>query len=348
MASARHVLEKLRPSDGRIRIKTLSGVSVLVAVIALLVGVLPAIAHGDGTTTHDVHPVVVTYGGGSGACSATIEGRLPSAAGNELHVNNPVPGTHQLEGPDGTKFTITVRDIAAGRVFDFTVLTEGIVVYDVIVNGGPNNNHYDYDGGPGTVRDDVKLHAPRKNARSLHNLSHINICYDVPGVTLFVCDAEPPVRLESEGLFTIAEATIFTNSAVPNCADKRGSFFIDNTDTEETDPSVTLAFTGDTGQVVAGRLDVTKDFGDPDFDPLQYRRTESDPYVDVEWCNIRNRTAEDGPQFEDVLASDDYPSLVGVTDDDGAAISCKVVEEENATGIQYTVVYFELEDPQWR
>jgi hypothetical protein len=342
MASARQVLGKFKSSDGRIKIKTLSGVSMLVAVIALLVGVLPAIAHGDGTTTHDVHPVVVSYGGGPGACSATIEGRLPSAAGNELHINNPTPGTHQLEGPDGTRFSINVRDIAAGRVFDFRVLTEGVVVYDVIVNGGPNNHHYDYDGGPGTVTGDDKLHAPRKNARSLHNLSHINICYDVPGITLFACNQ--PVPLTDDGLFTIAKATIFANSVIGECQDKRASFFIDN---EADPPHVTLSFAGDGSDIVAGRLDVTKDFGDPGFFvDLEYDGPGD--FVPVQWCDVRAKTAGDGSEFNDVLPGQ-YPSLVGVTDDGGApAISCKVYEEEDATGIQYTVVYFELEDPQWR
>jgi len=351
MASARHVLEKLRSSDGRIRVKTLSGVSALVAVIALLVGVLPAMAHDFGTDTHDVHPVVVAYGGGSGACSATIEGRLPSAASKEFHINNPQAGMSYTQ--DG--ITVTVRDRTdkpAGRVFDFTVAADSdFVVYDVIVNGGSQNNHYDYDGngGPGTVKDDKTLHAPRKNANSLFNLSHVNICYDVPGITFFACD--DTVTLTDDGLFTVAEATIFANFVHDECTGKRGSFLIDN---EADPPNVTLAFQGDGTAIAAGRLDVTKDFfenpfqGPEDFEDLEYRRTEQDPYVDVSWCAVRDKAVGDGTEFNDVLAADEYPSLLGVTDDGGDAISCKVYEEEDATGIQYTVVYFELEDPQWR
>ncbi|HSM43440.1 MAG TPA: hypothetical protein VK969_00325, partial [Acidimicrobiia bacterium] len=82
MALARSVLERLKSSDGRIRVKTLSGVSALVAAIALLVGVLPVMAD------HDISKVdpgpAISYGGGPGACFATIEDHLPSAARNEL------------------------------------------------------------------------------------------------------------------------------------------------------------------------------------------------------------------------------------------------------------------------
>ena len=340
MASARHVLEKLRSSDGHIRIKTLSGVSVVVAAIALLVGVLPAIAD---HATSAVTPQVINLGGGSGACSVTIDGRLPSAARNEIHINNPTPGTHQLVGSDGTQITLVVDGPTTNRVFDFDVVTPGFVVYDVIVNGGPKSNHYDYDRGPGPVTADEDLHAPRKNVNSLHNLSHINICYDVPGVVLFACDTPLPLT-EEEGLFRVAEATIFGNSVVEECNNKRAEFFIDN---DGDPPSVTLAFEGDGSEIIAGRLDITKDFGDPGlFVDLEYDGPGT--FVPVQWCNIRDKADGDGNEFDDVLGTVLYPTLDGVVDGADPAISCKVYEEEDATGIQYTVVYFELEDPQWR
>lgn len=346
MASARHVLGKLESSDGRIKIKTLSGVSILVAVIALLVGVLPAMAHADHTGTHRVHPFPVSYGGGPGACSATIEGRLPSAASKEFHINNPQANMSYTQ--DG--ITVTVSDRAAkptGRVFDFTIAADSdFVVYDVIVNGGSQNNHYDYDGngGPGTVKGDTVLHAPRKNANSLFNLSHINICYDLPGPVLFACDV--PDALEGGGLITAVEATIFDNSR-HECTDKEASFSLDS-------DVVTLEFDGDGTDIVAGRMDITKNFfadpfdGPGDFADLEYRHTADQLFEDVEWCKVRDKVAGDGDEFNVELGATNYPSLVGVTDAFGDAISCKVYEEEDATGIQYTVVYFELEDPQWR
>lgn len=356
MATAMRVFRKFQSSDGRIKVATLSGVSALVAVIALLVGVLPVMAHENGTGLHDVHPVVVSYGGGSGACSATLTAdgveRLPSAASKEFHINNPQAGNTYTQ--DG--ITVTVRDrsepLPAGTVFDFVVAEESdFIVYDVVVNGGPQNNHYDYDGngGPGTVDEDTTLHAPRKNKNSLHNLSHINLCYDVPGVTFFACDADPVTLTEEEGFLTVAETSIFANSEV-DCTNKRGSFLIE-------DDTVTLDFGTDDGGVVAGRLDITKDFtqddtpsNPTDFENLEYNGPGD--FVDLQWCAVDTPKAEgDGGEFDDVLADDEYPSLDGVTDDfEGApaATACKVSEEENAAGVQHTVVYFEFVDPQFR
>ena len=338
MATARYVLEKLRSSDGRIRVKTLSGVSALVAVIALLVGVLPVFASHPESK---VSPEVIDQGGGFGKCSVVDEGHLPSAAGNEFHINNPTPGLHT--SADGL-VTVDVYDLPEGRVFDFDVIGDSVLVYDVVVNGGPKSNHYDYDADEaGPVSDADALHAPAKNRTSLHNLSHINVCYDEPGKVLFACD-ESITLTEPTGLFRIAEATIFANSVVENCEDKRASFSIDNSEP----PTVTLSFEGDGTEVVAGRLDVTKDFGNPAlFVDLTYDGPGT--FVPVQWCDVRNKAAGDGTEFDDVLETNEYPSLLGVADEGGApAISCKVDEEENAAGIQYTVVYFELEDPQWR
>ncbi len=358
MASAMRVFRKFRASDGRIKVATLSGVSALVAVIALLVGVLPVMAHENGTDLHDVHPVVVSYGGGSGACSATLtaEGveRLPSAASKDFHINNPQADTSYTH--DGITVTVRNRDATAtlpgGRVFDFVVAEESdFVVYDVVVNGGPQNNHYDYDGngGPGAVDEDTSLHAPAKNKKSLHNLSHINLCYDVPGVTFFACNADPVTLTEEQGFLTIAAASIFGNSEV-GCTDKRGSFLIDG-------DTVTLDFGTDDGGVVAGRLDITKDFTQDDTpdDPTDFANLRYDgpgDFVDLQWCIVDTpKAGGDGDEFDDVLEDDEYPSLDGVTDDfdgDPAATACKVSEKENAAGVQVTVVYFEFEDPQFR
>jgi len=333
------MIERLRPSDGRIKVATLSGVSLAVAVIALLVGVLPVFANHE---TSAVNPALINEGGGSDKC-AVETGGLPSIAGNEFHINNPTPGVHT--SADGvirvTVFDTPTGETPAGRLFEFTVLDSEFRVYDVVVNGGPKSNHYDYDANGGAVSSDEDLHAPNKNPDSLHNLSHINVCYDVAGITLFTCGT--PVTLTGEGLFEIAEATIFVNS-VHDCTDKRASFFIDN---DAEPPAVTLAFEGDGNNTVAGRLDVTKDFGDPSsFDALEYDGPGT--FVDVQWCEVRAKVGADGNEFDDVLATTQYPSLVGVTDGETQATACKVYEEEDATGVQFTVVYFEFEDPQFR
>jgi hypothetical protein len=346
MATARSVLGKLKSSDGKIRVKTLSGVSALIAAIALLVGVLPAVGY-HGTTS--ISPDPLNEGGGSGKCSITTGG-LPSIAGNEFHINNPTVGKHT--SADGV-IQIEVSDTANGRVFEFTSLDDDFVVYDVVVNGGPKSNHYDYDAKGGAVPHDVDLHAPRKNPNSLdlHNLSHINLCYDVPGLTEVPCDVVPPVRIDGTGVLTIGEVTIFQNS-LHGCTDKRASFFIE-------DEVATLNFLGDGTNIVAGRLDITKDFdkdGDNDrtnFDDLQYNGPGN--FVDLQWCDVRDKDTIpdedglfDGNEFDDVLAEDEYPSLVGVLDGAVAATACKVAEHENAAGVQYNVVYFEFVDPQFR
>lgn len=311
----------------------------MVAVIALLVGVLPVFADHP---TAGVKPVPLDEGGGSGKCSVETGG-LPSVAGNEFHINNPTLGMHS----DGI-ITVDVRDLPEGRVFDVSVNEAfDVVVYDVIVNGGAKSLHYDYDSSVGGPVDDAEaLHAPYKGNK-LHNLSHINICYDVPGLTLFAC-GDDPVRLDSAGLFTAAEASIFANSVL-GCTDDKGAlFFIDNTDTEGADPTVTLAFQGDTGVKVAGRLDVTKEFAALPFVDLTYDRDGSGgSFVPVPWCDTRSFVVgEDGIQFSDWLTTGEggsYPELP-----DEVETACKVAENEDISGTQVTVMYFELEDPQWR
>lgn len=333
MTFFRDVSTRFRVSEGRIKIATLSGVSVIVTAIALLVGVLPVFANHDTTS---VDPVVINEGGGAGKCSVETGG-LPSTAGNEFHINNPTPGVHT--SADGV-IQITVTDTGIGRVFEFTSLDDDLVVYDVVVNGGPKSNHYDYDAAGEAVPSDVDLHAPNKNPNSLHNLSHINICYDVPGLTSVPCDVQPPIKIEGEGRLTIGEVTIFQNS-LHDCTDKTASFFIE-------DDVATLNFLGDGTDTVAGRLDITKEFGTPSlFEDLEYDGSGS--FQDLEWCGVREKDTTpdgeglfDGDEFDDVLDSDEYPSLPG------GETACKVFEGENAAGVQNNAVYFEFVDPQFR
>lgn len=168
MAPAVRVFRQFRASNTRVKAATLTGLAGLVLALAFLMGVFPAIAESDGP---DVDPIFVEYGGGDGACDF-----VGSAAEHELHLNNPKSG--EFTGPDGTtKFAITVD----GNFLDFEVLTPGMGVYDVVINGGEHNNHYDYDdNGDGPVTEDDGLHAPRKGGGNgpPHNLSHTNICYD--------------------------------------------------------------------------------------------------------------------------------------------------------------------------
>lgn len=353
MASAMRALRKFRSSDGRIKVATLSGVSALVAVIALLVGVLPVMADHDGDHPL-VDPVPLNEGGGSGKCFVET-GDLPSIAGNEFHINNPTPGTHT--SPDGV-VEVNVYDTEedetpAGKLFEFEV-DSGFVVYDVVVNGGPKSLHYDYDANDGPVSSDVDLHAPEKNRHSLHNLSHINICYDVPGLASIPCDVDPPIREEGDGILTIADVTIFQNS-LHGCTDKGASFFIE-------DDVATLEFLGDGTETVAGRLDIQKDHGDPtSFEDLEYDGPGD--FVDLQWCTIRTKDTTpdveglfDGDEFDDVLETDEYPSLKNTKDEvqingdtqEVQATACKVSEEENAAGVQHNVVYFEFVDPNFR
>jgi hypothetical protein len=351
MIRVKELFTKFQSSDGRVRAKTATGVLGLVAVVALAVGVLPAIASAPGPSGGGVDPVEVAYGGGSGACSANIAGRLPSAAGFELHINNPIDGQFSAVGPGGTsyKFNIDVHPVGPGSAdmyfnFSLDASTPGVVVYDVVVNGGAKNSHYDYDGngGPGTVKSDTHLHAPKKGSNKVFNLSHINICFDVPGLTSFTCNLAITLT-DPEGLFTIAEATIFANSQ-HECINKRASYFVDN-DTEP--PTVTLTFAGDGTDTAAGRIDLTKDFTNDatplvatDFVDLEYDYGTG--FDDVPWCSIRTKVAGDGNEFDDVLKTTEYPSLPG------SDIACKVFVGEGAAGIQYNVVYFEFVDPQFR
>lgn len=349
MASAMRVFRKFRSADGRIKIATLSGVSVLVAVIALLVGVLPVFASHE---TSAVQPAPLDEGGGSGKCSVETGG-LPSAASNEFHINNPMPGQSYTSTDGVVKVTVyaTAQDEEpAGSLFRFDV-NEGKtdVVYDVVVNGGPKSLHYDYDGNGAPVSSDLDLHAPAKNRKSLHNLSHTNVCYDAPGKVIFACD--DPETLTGAALITSVTAETFANSLY-DCTDKRAIYTLDDSQT----PTVTLDFQGDGTTKVAGRLDFTKDFGDPTSAvALTYDRDDTGDFRVVRWCNVRANVGDDGPQFDTELGTSLYPTLdATLTDaavkdtDDNAATACKVFEDLNADGIQHTVVYFEFVDPNFR
>lgn len=108
---------------------------------------------------------------------------------------------------------------------------------------------------------------------------------------------------------------------------------------------------------VAGIGVITKTFDSPDnFVPLEYKQGllvdsgELDTTFEVlPWCALRGKENGDGTQFDAYLPSGLYPSLVGVSDPDSGdlSVSCKVYVDENAEGIQTTVVLIQ-DDPFWR
>ncbi len=335
MASARNLFGKLKSSDGRIKAGTASGVLAVVVALALLV-VLPASAAPGGPSGDGVQPIEV---GGNPSCSDLLD------AGDYLFehkTDKPTSETIELSFDElSGSVTVVVRNTNSGQVFDFS-FSGDFEAAAVIVKGGPNANLYDYRPG-GNVAD-TGLHAPvnPQNGR-FHSLSHISFCIgEAPN---FFCDT-PVTLTDEEGPIVEVTAAIFAN-ALFECFDKDATFTNDGN-------QVTLAFEGDGTLTAAGRLDFTKEFGSPpDFDSLQYDGSSPGTFVDVIWCNVRGKDTGDGDEFDDVLESNEYPSLLDdnedpLTDDGGQATACKVFETEDASGTQYTVVYFQFEDPNFR
>jgi hypothetical protein len=343
MKPVRELFKRFQKSDGRIKALTATGVLALAAVVALAIGVLPAMA------AH-VDPVQVDWGGGSGACAddaVLLEDGVttygPSAARYELHIQNPM--TDDYFGPDGTKFHIEVNE--DDTAFDFQVLTANMVVYDAFANGGKKTNLTDYDGNDAATDNDQDVVAPEKENKpgEHHKLSHVNICYDLTP-TSFECPPLDPETIDGDGLFDFVTVTIFENS-LWDCSDKTGFLIVNN---EEDPPNLLLAFNGDGTDTVAGRADITKMFDDPDdFGPLLYSEIgDFATATEVPWCNTRAFDTDDsdglvdGDQFEDWLPTGVgglYPELPA------GDSACKVAEDEDLTGKQVTYVYFEFLDP---
>lgn len=320
MAFGRNVVGKFRSSDGRVKTKTLSGISVGAVVIALLVGVLPVMAtHQSPDSPAEVGQI--EKGGGSGGCDF-----VGSAAGHELHINNPRSGV--FSGPDGTQIKIVVD----GRTFSFEVLTQhspGKAVYDVTVNGGAKSLHYAYHE---PVTKDEGLHAPLNPGGTPFNLSHINICYDFQTIQFACGDIVEALGFGNEAPFITATAQILQvlddQGGEVDCQ-KLGRFFIQDGET-------TLDF-GIGDGTVKGRADFYRDFGGPDFEALVYDGGPAGDFEPVPWCTIGS---DDAGEFDEFVSG--FPALPG----DHTA--CKVFESMNAEWVQHTVVYFEFEDPNFR
>lgn len=313
----------------------------MVAVIALLVGVLPVFASHDGD-----HPLVE---------SELLTGNPDCTVLNtddylfEHKIDNPADGITTVDplvyGDLSGTLTIEVYKVQGNEQFDFS-FTGDFEASAVIVKGGSDANLYDYR--PSGEIEDEGLHAPlNPKNNKFHEVSHISFC--VGEAPNFFCDT--PVTLgDRPAPIVEVTAEIFANS-LHDCFDKDATFTNDGNE-------VTLAFEGDpdTSLKAAGRLDFTKVFldenGDPDpgsFEPLEY--DGPGVFVDLQWCELRGKVSGDGNEFDDVLDSTQYPSLVGVFDEDTnstQATACKVYEAEEANGTQFTVVYFEFEDPLFR
>ncbi len=207
MSLGKTIYKSLQASDGGVKLVTLSSIGALAALLVLALGVLPANAGpGDDTTTWEVEPSEVEYGGGAGACAF-----VGSAAEYELHINNPATNLYSDSNID-VQIDVGPDD----EFFDFTIQTEGWAAFDVVVNGGAKNTLFDYDSSlDGIQPADTDLHAPVKgNGSKLYKLSHINICYDlIPeadlSVTKSVDDATP-----NEGDTIVFSVTATNNSSV--------------------------------------------------------------------------------------------------------------------------------------
>ncbi len=178
MSTAKKVYRTFQASDGRAKLATLSGIGLLlIATLVLALGVFPASAGAGGASEAGVQPTQVNYGGGSGACSASLPG-LPSDAGFELHINNPADATYTAA--NGVQVKLTGISESGDKLFNYEFLTDGWGAYDVVVNGGSKNTLFNNDAQIGILESDSALHAPTRGKNGpLYSLSHINICFDV-------------------------------------------------------------------------------------------------------------------------------------------------------------------------
>ncbi len=171
-----HGMHRSQPSTTTRLRRALLALTVFVTAVV----VVPSIADaGDGAPSAlGVQPAEVNLGGQQSDCSEIITGRLPSAAPYDYRIENPKePMNTVTTSPEGATFTVTVS--ADNLLLDFSVDT-GWVVYDVIVKGGADSAHFDYDnnGGPGPVTADADLHAPTKGGgNKLHSVSHVSFCF---------------------------------------------------------------------------------------------------------------------------------------------------------------------------
>lgn len=150
------------------------------AVFTAALVIVPSVASaGDGGPSDlGVQPVEVNLGGQNNDCSEVVSPRLPSAAPFDYRLENPKEsGNAVTTTPEGAVVTVAVT--GNNTLLSFSI-SQGWVIYDVIVKGGADSAHFDYDtnGGPGPVIADSGLHAPTKGGgNKLHSVSHVSFCY---------------------------------------------------------------------------------------------------------------------------------------------------------------------------
>lgn len=305
---------------GGLRRRLLLLMAVAVAALMFLaVGVFPAGAGPGDESGVGVFPDVVDLGGQPSDCPA-----VGSLADHELRIENPQDGL-TYNGVGDSSFTISLVDDEI-----LGVVASGAVFYDVVIKGGADSTHYDYEASAyGPQASDTGLHAPKKRGQGFFSVSHVSICYDVAAT----CGDEL-TRKESVWDANI-EIFLDGNNETP-CEDKYATLFV-------TGDVLNLPFFGSGSAAAFAKL--TKNFTSPeDFVPLEYSLGPNDDnWVDVPWCELRGKTGIDGNQFDPYLDDDAmYPSLDGFTDP-----VCQVFRSENIEGVQLNVLLIQ-DDPRFR
>lgn len=149
--------------------KALHTMAVAMLSAVMLILAMPAYANhpGPATTTLVVQPTFIE---GNPTCS-DVSNYM------EYKINDVSSGS--FTAPDGTEFTIDVYSSPGGQAFNWSVA--GGVVWDMVVKGGPNANHYDYTDEDPAAKADTFLHSPVNHSNNkFYGLSHISFCYE-PG-----------------------------------------------------------------------------------------------------------------------------------------------------------------------
>lgn len=290
----------------------------LAALVFLAVGVLPASAGAGGPSDLGVRPSEEDLGGQSSDCPA-----VGSLADYELRIENPQDGV-TYNGVGDSSFTVSLVDDEI-----LGVTASGAVFYDIVIKGGANSTHFDYEASVyGPQASDTGLHAPTKRGNRLFSVSHVSICYEVAAT----CGDELTRR---ESVWDANVEIFFDGNDETPCDDKYATLFV-------TDDVLNLPFFGSGTAAAFAKL--TKSFTSPnDFVPLEYSLGPNDPWMEVPWCALRGKTGADGNQFDPYLDDDTmYPSLDGVADP-----VCQVFRAENIEGVQVNVLLIQ-DDPRFR
>jgi hypothetical protein len=92
-----------------------------------------------------------------------------------VRFNSPSSGTYDLD-QFGNQVTIEIIETDCGPVLEWTI-TGGVVIDQVVVKGGTDENVYDYTGISPRPSTDSSLHAPINNSGKYAGISHIDFCF---------------------------------------------------------------------------------------------------------------------------------------------------------------------------